>query len=110
MGDFNLLYRHWTSRQSRALGSELIDLMNANSLQQHVSQPIRKNVIFQIVITAFDLRIIGLKVTDNYRINQQICRLQECHKTHTEIDNKYPIRPQPYTTMDRNLANDLLHR
>ncbi|KAF2344967.1 Endonuclease/exonuclease/phosphatase, partial [Trinorchestia longiramus] len=39
MGDFNLPHINWTTRQSQAPGSKLIDLMNTNSLQQHVNEP-----------------------------------------------------------------------
>ncbi|KAF2344346.1 Endonuclease/exonuclease/phosphatase [Trinorchestia longiramus] len=58
MGDFNLLYINWTTRQSRAPGFKLIELMNANSLQQQVNKPTRQNNILDLVMTILDFRII----------------------------------------------------
>ncbi|KAF2347653.1 Endonuclease/exonuclease/phosphatase [Trinorchestia longiramus] len=65
IGDFNLPYINWTTRQSRALGSKFIDLIHTNSLQQHVSEAAKQNNVFDLVMTTPDLRIIGLEVTDN---------------------------------------------
>ncbi|KAF2348361.1 Reverse transcriptase domain [Trinorchestia longiramus] len=64
MGDFNLPYMNWTTRQSQAPGSKLIDLMNTNSLQQHVNEPTRGNNILDLDMTTTDLTINGLEVTD----------------------------------------------
>ncbi|KAF2351373.1 Endonuclease/exonuclease/phosphatase [Trinorchestia longiramus] len=57
MGDFNLPHINWTTRQSQAPGSKLIDLMNTNSLQQHVDEPTRGNNILDLVMTTTDLPI-----------------------------------------------------
>ncbi|KAF2357366.1 Endonuclease/exonuclease/phosphatase [Trinorchestia longiramus] len=51
MGDFNLPHINWTTRQSQASGSKLIDLMNTISLQQHVNKPTRGNNILDLVMT-----------------------------------------------------------
>ncbi|KAF2345810.1 Endonuclease/exonuclease/phosphatase, partial [Trinorchestia longiramus] len=72
MGDFNLPNINWTTRQSQAPGSKLIDLMNTNSLQQHVNEPTRGNDIHDLVMTSTDLSINGLEVTDKIGDHQMI--------------------------------------
>ncbi|KAF2344897.1 Endonuclease/exonuclease/phosphatase [Trinorchestia longiramus] len=72
MGDFNLPHINWTTRQSQAPGSKLIDLMNTNSLQQHVNEPTRGNNILDLVMTTTDLSINGLEVTDKIDDHQMI--------------------------------------
>ncbi|KAF2348226.1 Endonuclease/exonuclease/phosphatase [Trinorchestia longiramus] len=49
-GDFNLPHVNWTTHQRQAPGSKLIDLMNTNSLQQHVNEPTRGNSILDLEI------------------------------------------------------------
>ncbi|KAF2357940.1 Endonuclease/exonuclease/phosphatase [Trinorchestia longiramus] len=72
MGDFNLPHINWTSRQSQAPGSKFIDLLNTNSLQQHVNEPTRGNNILDLVMTTTDLSINGLEVTDKIGDHQMI--------------------------------------
>ncbi|KAF2351854.1 Endonuclease/exonuclease/phosphatase [Trinorchestia longiramus] len=71
MGDFNLPHMNWTTRQSQAPGSKLIDLMNTNSLQQHVNEPTRGNNILYLVMTTTD-STNGLEVTDKIGDHQMI--------------------------------------
>ncbi|KAF2358371.1 hypothetical protein FHG87_010874 [Trinorchestia longiramus] len=68
MGNLNLPYINWTTRQSQALCSKLIDLINTNSLRQDVNDPTRRNNIFDFS----DLRMIGLEVTDKIDGHQMI--------------------------------------
>ncbi|KAF2347762.1 Endonuclease/exonuclease/phosphatase [Trinorchestia longiramus] len=72
MGDFNLLRINWTTRQSQAPGSKLIDLMNTNSLQKHINKPIKGNNILDLVMTTTDLSITSLDVTDKIDDHQMI--------------------------------------
>ncbi|KAF2363826.1 hypothetical protein FHG87_005413 [Trinorchestia longiramus] len=55
---------NWTTCQSRAPGSKLIDLINTNSLQQHVNKPTKQKYILDLVMTTTDLKIIGFEITD----------------------------------------------
>ncbi|KAF2345717.1 Endonuclease/exonuclease/phosphatase [Trinorchestia longiramus] len=71
-GDFNLPHINWTTRQSQAPGSKLINLMSTNSLQQHVNEPTRGNNILDLVMTTTDLSINGLQVTDKIGDHQMI--------------------------------------
>ncbi|KAF2368495.1 Immunoglobulin [Trinorchestia longiramus] len=64
MRDVNLLYVNWITHQNRAPGSNLIGLINTNSLQQHVNEPNRRNNILDLLMTISDHRIIGLEITD----------------------------------------------
>ncbi|KAF2354733.1 Endonuclease/exonuclease/phosphatase [Trinorchestia longiramus] len=64
MGIFNLPHIIWTTRQSRARGSKLIDLINTNFLQQHVVEPTRQSNIHDLVMTTPGLRMIELEFTD----------------------------------------------
>ncbi|KAF2360134.1 Endonuclease/exonuclease/phosphatase [Trinorchestia longiramus] len=74
MGDFNLPYENQTTRQSRASSFNLIDLINSNSLQQHVNEPTRRNNILDLVVTTSYLRIIGIEVTGKISDHQMIDR------------------------------------
>ncbi|KAF2344684.1 Endonuclease/exonuclease/phosphatase [Trinorchestia longiramus] len=71
MGDFNLPHINWTTSQSQAPGSKLIDLTSTNSLQQHVNEPTRGNNILDLVMTT-DLTINGLDVTNKIGDHQMI--------------------------------------
>ncbi|KAF2350154.1 Endonuclease/exonuclease/phosphatase [Trinorchestia longiramus] len=72
MGDFNLPHINWTTRQSQAPSSKLIDLKDTNFLQQHVNEPTRGNNILDLVMTTTDLSINGLEVTDKIGDHQMI--------------------------------------
>ncbi|KAF2351762.1 Endonuclease/exonuclease/phosphatase [Trinorchestia longiramus] len=72
IGDLNLPHINWTTRQSQAPGSKLIDLMNTNSLQQHVNDPTRGNNILDLVMTTTYLSINGSEVTDKIGDHQMI--------------------------------------
>ncbi|KAF2354802.1 Endonuclease/exonuclease/phosphatase, partial [Trinorchestia longiramus] len=72
MGDFNLPHINCTTHQSQAPGSKLIDLMNTNSLQQHVDELTRGNNILDLVMTTTDLSINCLEVTDKIGDHQMI--------------------------------------
>ncbi|KAF2351054.1 hypothetical protein FHG87_018187 [Trinorchestia longiramus] len=50
-------------QNSQQLGRKA-DLINTNSLQQHIIDPTRRNDILDLVMTTHDLRIIGLEVMD----------------------------------------------
>ncbi|KAF2356753.1 Endonuclease/exonuclease/phosphatase [Trinorchestia longiramus] len=68
MGDFNLPYINCISHESRAPGSEFIDLINTNSLQQYVNEPTRQNNILDLVMTTPDLRIVEFKAMDKDKV------------------------------------------
>ncbi|KAF2345922.1 Endonuclease/exonuclease/phosphatase [Trinorchestia longiramus] len=88
MGDFNLPHINWTTRQSQAPGSKLIDLMNTNSLQQHVNEPTRRNNILNLVITTTDLSINGLEVTNKIGDHQMIDFSLEVQDPNTRTQHK----------------------
>ncbi|KAF2367274.1 hypothetical protein FHG87_001970 [Trinorchestia longiramus] len=66
-----------------------IDLINANFLLQHVTEPTRQNNILNLVITNPDLRIIGLEVTDKIGDHRMIDFVLQVHdpkaRTHLKI-------------------------
>ncbi|KAF2357571.1 Endonuclease/exonuclease/phosphatase [Trinorchestia longiramus] len=88
MGDFNLPHINWTTRQSQAPGSKVIDLMNTNSLQQHVNEPTRGNNILDLVMTTTDLSINGLEVTDKIGDHQMIDFSLEVQDPNTRTQHK----------------------
>ncbi|KAF2350815.1 Endonuclease/exonuclease/phosphatase [Trinorchestia longiramus] len=88
MEDFNLPHINWTTRQSQAIGSKLIDLMNTNSLQQHVNKPTRGNNILDIVMKTTDLSINGLEVTDKIGDHQMIDFSLEVQVPNTRTQHK----------------------
>ncbi|KAF2349954.1 Endonuclease/exonuclease/phosphatase [Trinorchestia longiramus] len=88
MGDFNLPHINWTSRQSQAPGSKLIDLMNNHSLQQHVNEPTRGNNILDLVMTTTDLSINGLEVTDKIGDHKMIDFSLEVQDPNTRTQHK----------------------
>ncbi|KAF2352771.1 Endonuclease/exonuclease/phosphatase [Trinorchestia longiramus] len=88
MGDFNLPHINWTTRQSQAPGSKLIDLMNRNSLQQHVNEPTRGNNILDLVMTTTDLSINGLEVMDKIGDHQMIDFSLEVQGLNTKTQHK----------------------
>ncbi|KAF2352887.1 Reverse transcriptase domain [Trinorchestia longiramus] len=97
MGDFNLPHINWTTRQSQEPGSKLIDLMNTNSLQQHVNEPNKGNNILDLVMTTTDLSINGLEVTDKIGDHQMIDFSLEVQDPNT--------RPQHKQVLDYKRAN-----
>ncbi|KAF2346276.1 Endonuclease/exonuclease/phosphatase, partial [Trinorchestia longiramus] len=88
MGDFNLPHINWTTRQSQAPGSKLIDLMNTNSLPQHVNEPTRRNNILDLVMTTANLSINGLEVTDKIGDHQMIDFSLEVQDPNTRTQHK----------------------
>ncbi|KAF2356894.1 Endonuclease/exonuclease/phosphatase [Trinorchestia longiramus] len=88
IGDFNLPHINWTIRQSQVPGSKLIDLMNTNSLQQHVNEPARQNNILDLVMTITDLSINGLEVTDKIGDHQMIDFTLEVQDPNTRTQHK----------------------
>ncbi|KAF2362525.1 Endonuclease/exonuclease/phosphatase [Trinorchestia longiramus] len=88
MGDFNLPHINWTTRQSQAPGSKLIDVMSTNSQQQHDNEPTRENNILDLVMTTTDLSINGLEVTDKIGDHQMIDFSLEVQDPTTRIQNK----------------------
>ncbi|KAF2347872.1 Endonuclease/exonuclease/phosphatase [Trinorchestia longiramus] len=88
MRDFNLPHINWTTRQSHAPGSKLIDLKNTNSLKQHVNEPTRGNNILDLVMTTTDLSINGLKVTDKIGDHQMIDFSLEVQDPNTRTQHK----------------------
>ncbi|KAF2354094.1 hypothetical protein FHG87_015149 [Trinorchestia longiramus] len=64
-------------------GSKLTDLINTNSLQQHVSKPTRWNNILDLVMTTSDLRIIRLEVTDKIGDHHMIDLALKVHDPNT---------------------------
>ncbi|KAF2362308.1 hypothetical protein FHG87_006939 [Trinorchestia longiramus] len=61
--DFNLSCVKWSTRRSRAPGSKLIDLVNTNSLKQHVNEQTVENNIEDLVMMTPD-GIIRLEITN----------------------------------------------
>ncbi|KAF2344821.1 Endonuclease/exonuclease/phosphatase [Trinorchestia longiramus] len=88
MGDSNLPHINWTTRRSQSPGSKLIDLMNTNSLQQHVNEPTRGNNIFELVMTTPDLSINGLEVTGKIGDHQMIDFSLEVQDPNTRTQHK----------------------
>ncbi|KAF2359920.1 Endonuclease/exonuclease/phosphatase [Trinorchestia longiramus] len=97
MGDFNLPHINWTTRQSQAPGSKLIDLINTNSLQQHVNEPTRENNILDLVMTTSDLSINGLEVTGKIGDHQMIDISLDVQDSNTRTQHKQ--------VLDYKLAN-----
>ncbi|KAF2351292.1 Endonuclease/exonuclease/phosphatase [Trinorchestia longiramus] len=87
MGDFNLPHLNWTTRQSQAPGSKLIDLMNTNSLQQHINKPTRGNNIFGLVMRTTD-SINSLEVTEKIGDHQMIDFSLEVQDPNTRTQHK----------------------
>ncbi|KAF2367436.1 Endonuclease/exonuclease/phosphatase [Trinorchestia longiramus] len=88
MGDFNLSHINWTIRQSQASGSKLIDLINTNSLQQHVNELTRRNNIPDLVMTTPELSINRLDVTDKIGDHQMIDFTLDVHDPNTRTRHK----------------------
>ncbi|KAF2352898.1 Endonuclease/exonuclease/phosphatase [Trinorchestia longiramus] len=91
MGDLNLPHINWTARQSQAPGSKLIDLMNRNSLQQHVNEPTRGNNILDLVMTTTDLSINGFEVMDKIGDQQMIDFSLEVQGLNTKTQHKQEL-------------------
>ncbi|KAF2351558.1 Endonuclease/exonuclease/phosphatase [Trinorchestia longiramus] len=107
MGDFNLPHINWTTRQSQAPGSKLIDLMNTNSLQQHVNEPTRGNNILDLVMTTTDLSINGLEVTDKIGDHQMIDFSLEVQDPNSSTQHKqvFDYKRENFELMREELGN-----
>ncbi|KAF2351082.1 Endonuclease/exonuclease/phosphatase [Trinorchestia longiramus] len=88
MGNSNFPHINWTTRQSQAPGSKLIDLTNTNSLQQHVNASTRRNNILDLVMTIPDLSVNGLEFTDKIGDHQMIDFTLEIHDPNTRTQHK----------------------
>ncbi|KAF2364031.1 hypothetical protein FHG87_005208 [Trinorchestia longiramus] len=78
----------WTTRQSQAPGTKLIELVNTNSLQQHVNEPTRRNDILNLVMTTTDLSINDLEVTEKIGDHQKIDFTFEIQDPNTRTQHK----------------------
>ncbi|KAF2364396.1 hypothetical protein FHG87_004853 [Trinorchestia longiramus] len=68
--------------------SKLIDLVNTNSLQHHVTEPTRRNTIHDLVMTTSDLSINGLEVTDKIGDHPMIDFTLEVQNPNTRTQHK----------------------
>ncbi|KAF2365543.1 hypothetical protein FHG87_003705 [Trinorchestia longiramus] len=94
MRECNKEFDNNTFFQSRASGSKLIDLINKNSLQQHINESTRldKRISYiGLVMNTLKLRIIGLEATSTFGDHQMIDFALKLHDPNTRTQQKHVL-------------------